>query len=353
MTELLVNTGTPYAVQIQRGLLAQVGERVRALLPKARCAALLSDSNVAPLYLEGVQSSLIQAGFEVITFCIPAGEASKNGENYLALLECLAEKPLTRSDVLLALGGGVVGDLGGFAAATYLRGLPLVQLPTTLLAAVDSSVGGKTAIDLSAGKNLAGAFYQPRLVLCDPDTFGTLPEAVFADGCAEVIKYGMLGSTPLLTQLQEGAMERDLETVIATCVGMKRDLVERDEFDLGDRQLLNLGHTLGHAIERLSHYAVSHGSAVAMGMVCITRAAVRRELCPPSCLERLLALLRRFSLPCETDFSPEELYQAALGDKKRTGQTLALIVPTALGRSERLEIPVADLLLWIEEGMKA
>lgn len=351
MTELLVNTATPYAVQIARGCLSEVGARVRALLPKARCAAILSDSNVAPLYLDGVAASLSQAGLETISFCIPAGEASKTGEQYLALLSCLAEQPLTRSDVLVALGGGVVGDLGGFAAATYLRGLPFVQLPTTLLAAVDSSVGGKTAIDLPAGKNLAGAFYQPRLVLCDPETFATLPDVVFSDGCAEVVKYGMLGSAPLLTQLKEGAMASDLEGVIAACVGMKRDIVERDEFDLGERQLLNLGHTLGHAIEGLSHYAVSHGSAVAMGMACITRAAVRRGLCPPDCLDVLLDLLARFSLPHGTDYSAAALYQAALGDKKRTGDTLALIVPTALGRSERMEIPVQDLLSWIEAGV--
>lgn len=353
MTEITVSASLRYEVQIGCGLLTQVGDKTKALLPKAKRAAIVTDSNVKPLYLDGVAESLEQAGFVVSSFVFPAGEASKNGETYLALLEFLAEEQVTRSDVLIALGGGVVGDLTGFAAATYLRGIAFIQLPTTLLAAVDSSVGGKTAIDLKAGKNLAGAFYQPSLVLCDLDTFQTLPEEVFCDGCAEVIKYGMLGDANLLADLLSNPMEEQLEAVVARCVTMKRDIVEKDEFDMGDRQLLNFGHTIGHAIERCSGYEVSHGKAVAIGMAMMTRAAIAQNRCPEECLQTLEALLQRFDLPNRTDYSAEELYAAALGDKKRVGGTMTIIIPTALGNSQRLDVPLETLKDWIEKGINA
>jgi 3-dehydroquinate synthase len=340
-----------YEVQIGTDLLSQVGEKLKALLPKARIAAVVTDSNVEPLYYRIVAESLLSAGFFVVSFVFPAGEQSKNGETYLHLLECLAQNQLTRSDVLLALGGGVVGDLTGFAAATYLRGIPYLQIPTTLLAMVDSSVGGKTAIDLLAGKNLAGAFYQPRLVLCDVKTLNTLPETVFYDGCAEVIKYGMLGSVSLLFELRDHPIKEQLETVIAQCVTMKRDIVERDEFDTGDRQLLNLGHTIGHAIERCSQYTISHGKAVAIGMAVMTRAAIKKKLCSSDCTIILESLLALFCLPSRTEFSAEQLYEAALGDKKRSGGLITLVVPTSLGKSERIDVPIDKLRDWIEMGL--
>jgi 3-dehydroquinate synthase len=351
MKTIPVLVGQNYDVRIGTKLLPEVGEVIKGLLPKARTVAIVTDSNVEKLYLSTVMDSLVSAGFLVVPFVFPAGEQSKNGETYLRLLECMAQNRLTRSDAFIALGGGVVGDLTGFAAATYLRGIPYIQIPTTLLAAVDSSVGGKTAIDLLAGKNLAGAFYQPRLVLCDVETLNTLPEAVLWDGCAEVIKYGMLGSRSLLSELLEHPLKDRLEIVIAQCVTMKRDIVERDEFDTGDRQLLNLGHTVGHAVERCSQYSVSHGRAVAIGMAVMTRAAIKQKLCPPDCLNILEALLDLFCLPNETEFSAQQLYEAALGDKKRSGGVITLVIPTALGNSERLEIPMDQLKNWIEMGL--
>lgn len=348
MTRIEVNTGRSYVVEIGRDLLPELGKRIKPLLPKAERLAIVSDTNVAPLYLQTVSNALSSEGFAVFSFTFPAGEASKNGETYLALLEFLADQGFTRTDALVALGGGVVGDLCGFAAATYLRGVPFVQVPTTLLAAVDSSVGGKTAIDLRAGKNLAGAFYQPTLVLCDLDTFETLPNEVFSDGCAEVIKYGMLGSLTLLSDLSEGALEHDLEGVVARCVGMKRDIVERDEFEQGDRQLLNFGHTFGHAIEKCSGYTISHGQAVAIGMILMTRSAVKRWLCPPEVIERLTELLTLFSLPTKTNFCTEDLLKAAFGDKKREGESITLIVPIGLGECQRHPVPMAELSSWIE-----
>lgn len=346
-----VNTGRRYVVEIGNGLLPQLGQRMKCILPKAQRIALVTDTNVEKLYGTQLVHALRGEGYSVVLFSFPAGEASKSGETYLSLLECLAESGITRSDALVALGGGVVGDLCGFAAASYLRGVPFVQVPTTLLAAVDSSVGGKTAIDLRAGKNLAGAFYQPSLVLCDLDTFSTLPQEVFSDGCAEVIKYGMLGSSTLLARLDEGALTYDLEGIVAQCVAMKRDIVERDEFETGDRQLLNLGHTLGHAIEKCSAYTVSHGSAVAMGMMLITRSAVKKGLCPSEVLARLSALLTQFSLPTTSNESAEALLSAALGDKKREGNQITLIIPTGLGQSKRHTVSVEELPSWIEMGL--
>jgi len=324
---------------------------VRAALPKAKSAAVITDSNVGELYLGRCVKSLREAGLEVCSFSVPAGEASKSGAQYISLLNLLAEKRLARSDAIIALGGGVVGDLAGFVAATYLRGVPFVQVPTTLLAMVDSSVGGKTAIDLPAGKNLAGAFYQPSLVLCDTGTLATLPGEVFRDGMAEVIKYGMLGSADLLDKIIFDPDLETLDSIIADCIAMKRDIVQRDEFDTGERMLLNFGHTCGHAIEKLSEYKISHGFAVATGMAIITRAAVRKNICPPICLDVLLRLLERYNLPIHTDFPAKELCAAAMHDKKISGSEITIIVPVKLGLCELRKIPADSLLDWIETGI--
>jgi len=351
MTTIHVSASRDYDVDIGAGLLDTLGSRAAELI-RGRHAAVISDTNVAPLYLARAEESLKAAGFAVSPFVFPAGEESKNGETWLALLEYLAQEHLTRSDVLIALGGGVVGDLTGFAAASFLRGIAFIQVPTTLLAAVDASVGGKTAIDLKNGKNLAGAFYQPATVLCDTETLSTLPDDIFADGCAEVIKYGMLKSRPLLERLAAEEFRRAPEEIIAACVAMKRDVVAEDEFDTGARQMLNLGHTVGHAIEACSAYGISHGKAVAIGTVIVTRAAVKKGLCPPEALENLRALLARYNLPEHTDYRAAELYEKTLSDKKRTGGTLTLVVPTQWGSSELRKMPVAELKDWIEKGLE-
>ncbi len=350
MTTVTVRASRPYEVTIGRGLLDTVGWQAAGQW-KGRSAAVVSDSTVAPLYLNRVKDSLERAGFQVHSFVFPAGEDQKNGGTYLKLLEFLAARRLTRADGLIALGGGVVGDLAGFAAATFLRGIGFLQLPTTLLAAVDSSVGGKTAIDLTNGKNLAGAFYQPQAVLCDLDTLDTLPAEVFADGCAEVIKYGMIGDPALLARLETVDFRADLEELVARCVAQKRDLVEQDEFDTGARQLLNLGHTLGHGVEACSGYTVSHGRAVAIGMTLVTRAAVAFGRCPAEVLPRLRRLLERYGLPDATAYSAQALYEKTLSDKKRSGDTISLVVPIAWGASQLVRIPVSELPAWIERGL--
>ena len=350
MTTVTVRASRPYEVTIGRGLLDTVGRQAAGQW-KGRSAAVVSDSTVAPLYLNRVKDSLERAGFQVHSFVFPAGEDQKNGGTYLKLLEFLAARRLTRADGLIALGGGVVGDLAGFAAATFLRGIGFLQLPTTLLAAVDSSVGGKTAIALTNGKNLAGVFYQPQAVLCDLDTLDTLPAEVFADGCAEVIKYGMIGDPALLARLETVDFRADPEELVARCVAQKRDLVEQDEFDTGARQLLNLGHTLGHGVEACSGYTVSHGRAVAIGMTLVTRAAVAFGRCPAEVLPRLRRLLERYGLPDATAYSAQALYEKTLSDKKRSGDAISLVVPIAWGASQLVRIPVSELPAWIERGL--
>ncbi|MBP3410944.1 MAG: 3-dehydroquinate synthase [Clostridia bacterium] len=352
MKRIHVTASKEYDVLIQRGLLDELGELAKDAV-KGRSCMVVTDSNVAPLHLSRAVASLKNAGFTVSTFAFPAGEGSKNGETYLTLVNLLAQKKLTRADLLVALGGGVVGDLTGFAAATFLRGIACIQIPTTLLSCVDSSVGGKTAIDLPAGKNLVGAFYQPNLVICDPDLLDSLPPAIFADGCAEVIKHGMLGRKPLLNHLREKHAREDLEYVIAENVDMKRSVVEGDEFDTGRRQLLNLGHTFAHSIEALSHYQIPHGSAVAMGMRLITNAAIRKGFCPAEVLPVLEELLVKHDLPLHCPYGAEELAEVALLDKKRSGSTLTLAVPCGLGETKLHKIDVSELIDWAKAGLEA
>lgn len=344
MNTVTVNASRSYCIHIGSGLLPSLGAEA-AKLGKAYAVCIVSDSSVWPLYGKTAADSLAQAGFRVYSYIFPAGEASKNGTTYLNLLNYLAENRLTRSDLIVALGGGVVGDLAGFAAATYLRGIRFIQVPTTLLAAVDSSVGGKTAIDLPAGKNLAGAFCQPSLVLCDTDTLNTLPEEIFQDGCAEIIKYGILYDPRLFAHLEEAGLSFHREQVITRCVELKRDVVMEDEFDTGARMQLNLGHTIGHGVEAGSHFAISHGKAVAVGTAIVTRASG----CPDT--PRILALLQRFGLPTTTEYSARELYDYTLSDKKRSGGMVNLIIPRAIGRCEIVPTPVEQLKSFIEAGL--
>ncbi len=320
-----------YNVHIGSGLLSGVGETLRSVAPKAEKIALITDDTVDALHAAKVEASLAEAGYSSIKYVLPHGEQSKNGESYLGILCFLAENQLSRSDALLALGGGMVGDIAAFSAATYLRGIKYVQLPTTLLAMVDSSVGGKTAIDLPAGKNLAGAFCQPEAVLIDTDTLETLPEDILRDGCAEVLKYGILGDRELFDHLCAKGLGFDREYVIYRSVSMKRDYVCADEFDTGLRRKLNLGHTLGHAVEKLSDFSLSHGKSVAIGTAAVTRAAAAEGMCGGCCAVEVEAALAALGLPtvCENDI--DALMPVMLSDKKREGSTVNVIVPERVG----------------------
>ena len=330
MQTVTVPVSTPYEVRIGAGLLDGAGEAIRRAAGGG-AAAIVTDDIVGPLYARRLQNSLEKAGYRAPVFQFPHGERSKTLETYGSILGFLAENGLTRGDIVVALGGGVTGDLAGFAAATYLRGIGLVQMPTTLLAATDSSVGGKTGVDLPQGKNLAGAFHQPRLVLCDIALLDTLPSDIFADGCAEVIKYGLIADESFFHSLKN-PVGRQLETVITRCVQLKSEVVCADEREQGARQLLNYGHTVGHAIERCSGFAVSHGRAVAIGMAVIARAAWRSGWCDRGCAEQTEQMLLAYGLPISCDFSADELCKAAMADKKRTGESITIVVPQKLGK---------------------
>lgn len=349
MKTVHVTASNEYDVLIGEGLLNTLGIYTARVCSGKIC--IVSDSNVWPLYGRAAQASLESAGLKTIHFVFPAGEASKNGSTYLELLNFLAEGELTRSDAIVALGGGVVGDLAGFAAATYLRGIRYIQVPTTLLAAVDSSVGGKTAIDLTAGKNLAGAFWQPSLVLCDTSCLQTLPEEIYRDGCAEVIKYGVLYDPALLDSLATSGPDFDPEEVIARCVAHKRDVVAQDEYDTGSRMKLNLGHTIGHGIEAQSNFTISHGKAVAAGMAIAARASASLGICSRETAARIVDILIRFDLPVSSVFSAESLYTSSLSDKKRSGGQVRLILPRAIGDCIIHSVPVTQIQSFIEAGL--
>lgn len=358
-----VAAGNGYDVLIHEGILADTGERVAEVCQKAKKAAVICDSNVFFPHAEPVCSDLYDAGISCELYMLESGEQNKNIGHYADILAFLAEKRLTRDDVLVALGGGVTGDMAGFAAATYLRGISYVQIPTTLLSMVDSSVGGKTAIDLAQGKNLAGAFCQPALVLCDPFTLDTLPEDIFRDGCAEVLKYGVLYDRSFFLELKALAeeaggkslpryMAKRIAPVIERCVSFKRDVVEKDEFDRGERKKLNLGHTFGHAIENCSGYGISHGKAVAAGMAIMGRAAAKKGLFPEEDARLLEETLQLYGLPTGTPFSAEQLAEAALSDKKASYRAIDLIVPREIGRCEVMKTGIEELKEWIEAGLE-
>lgn len=352
MRSVTVKTSATYEVLIGSELLQKAGEAVKKVISPCK-AAIVTDSTVVHLYEETVRQSLTEAGFSVCTFVFPAGEASKNMHTLGHLLEFLAKEEMTRTDLIVALGGGVTGDLAGFGAAVYLRGIPFVQIPTTFLAAIDSSVGGKTAVDLSAGKNLAGAFYQPKLVLCDTDVLQTLPEVVFADGIAEALKYGVLGDAALFEKIAGGDFRQDLEEIVETCVSMKRDVVEEDEFDTGKRQLLNLGHTFGHAIEQKSYFQMTHGHAVAIGMHLIAKVAEAKGIAEKGTAAAIAKALEQNQLPKETIFSPAEVAEGTLRDKKRRGGTISFVFPKKIGACEIVKISVEEVEELARTAMKS
>ena len=344
MRAVTVNaTSGQYEVKIGSGLLPSLGTEVRACTKAKRCAVIAGE-NVFPLYGGIAMTSLRAVGLEAKSLVFPAGEQTKCLGRYGELLSFLAENRFTRSDCVIALGGGVTGDLAGFAAATYQRGLSFVQVPTTLLAAVDSSVGGKTAIDLPEGKNQVGAF------LCDTDTLSTLPKRELTAGYAEVIKYAVLGDRALFETLQN--RDHDVPQVIETCVRHKADIVAEDERDTGLRRLLNLGHTFGHAVESRSGYTLLHGEAVSVGMAMICRAACAKGLLSQSDFEAVVTLLRSYDLPTETDYTADELYDTLLLDKKFSGGKLHLIVPREIGRCDILPVTPDELRFWLEAGLE-
>ena len=320
METVTVKASKPYDVLIGDGLLQRAADYLSPII-KHGAVTIVSDDRVYSLYGETLKTILEANGNRTRSFVFPNGEQSKNADTYIELLNFLADAAMSRADTIIALGGGVTGDLAGFAAATYMRGIRYIQMPTTLLAAVDSSVGGKTGIDLKAGKNLAGAFYQPSLVLCDYRMFDTLEPSVFTDGMAEVVKHAILADGEL-KELLYHPIRPNLETIIKLNVSIKRVVVEADECEAGKRALLNLGHTIGHAVETLSGFTVTHGQAVAIGACITARICARSGACPQAVADEVVELFRLHGLPTETDFTARQIADAARLDKN--GKSTAL-----------------------------
>ena len=331
MKKLTVNAGGGYDILIEKGILASAGGYIKEI-SAAKKVCIVSDTNVAPLYAEGLKVQLSGEGYEVFEYIFEAGEESKTTSTVISIVEYLAENELTRNDLVIALGGGVCGDMAGFAAAIYLRGIDFVQIPTSLLAQVDSSVGGKTAVDLPEGKNLCGAFHQPRLVLIDTNTLKTLPEHYFSDGMAEAIKMGCIKSEALFEKIENGNAKDEIEDIIFECVSLKAGVVERDEREHGERALLNFGHTAGHSIERLHGFkTISHGEAVGIGMIIATRASERNGLTESGCADRITEGLKKYSLLTEDSHSLSEIVKNMSSDKKRTGSAIKFIFIKRIG----------------------
>lgn len=329
MKKVVVNASKKYDIMIGGGLLDKAGKLIKQAAGGG-CVAIITDSNVVSLYAKQLETSLKDAGYKVVTYVFEAGEAGKNIDTFADILNFLASNKLDRTDIVAALGGGVTGDMAGFAASVYMRGIKFVQIPTTLLAAVDSSVGGKTAIDLPAGKNLAGAFYQPQIVICDTDTLKTLPDRQYSSGFAEIIKYAVI-TEPNLIKMIGDKNKYAIDDIIEICVKIKRDIVQTDEFETGNRQLLNLGHTIGHAIEKASGFEMLHGEAVAAGLVMITKAAVKMNICGNQCLEDIITACRQMDLPVSVQYSRDELLDMICSDKKVRGNTINIILPEYIG----------------------
>lgn len=349
MKIIAVNTASSYNVYVGSGLMHRLSDFIASSTSDQK-VVIVSDSNVWPIYGDIITKQLSSINLTVFNYIFPAGESQKCAATYLSAVEYLASIQFTRSDLLVALGGGVVGDLTGFIAATYLRGVSYIQIPTSLLAMVDSSVGGKTAIDLPTGKNLIGAFYQPSMVICDIDALSTLPEDIFRDGCAEVIKYGILYDAELFAHLESFGPAFEAQYVISRCIELKRNVVTEDEFDHGERQKLNLGHTIGHGVEARSNFLITHGQAVAIGTAVITKAAKQMGKCSNETLDRILSVLQKFGFSLEIPYPKDEICPYILSDKKRSGGFIRIIIPNTIGSCSILPLSVDKLPSIIEAG---
>lgn len=346
MQKKIVSVSKPekYDITIENGASDACAEIIGSAV-KGRSCLIVSDTNVAPLYLDHIKDQLTSAGYRAEAFVFPAGEESKTLSTVGMILGAMCDMGLTRSDFAVALGGGVCGDLTGFAAAIYQRGIDYIGIPTTLLSQIDSSVGGKTGCDLPAGKNLAGAFHSPKAVIIDPLMLNTLPQKVWNDGMGEAIKYGVIKSESLFERIISEDAHDFMPELITECVSIKRDVVENDFHDLGERALLNFGHTIGHAIEKYYNYKnITHGEAVGIGMVVMAAAAERNGDCEAGTSARIADCLHKYSLPATTGIDMKTLCKNAMSDKKRSGDSLKIIIPCKIGQSIAKMIP-ADMLL--------
>lgn len=323
-----------YNVHVKNDILNDVGEIVKDLCADGAKVMIVSETNVFPIYGEVVENSLKSAGFKTFSFIFEAGEMSKQIQTVYEIYEALSDNHFTRSDIILTLGGGVAGDMGGFAAATFLRGIGFVQVPTSLLAQVDASVGGKTGVDLPCGKNLVGAFHQPLAVISDPKTLKTLPDYYFNDGMGEIIKYGCIADSNLFSSLKSSININEMTDIIVRCIEIKKEVVEEDTLDTGRRMVLNFGHTFGHAIEKLYNFTgIAHGEAVGIGMIIAVKIGEALGLTKQGVTQEITDILKLYNLPITCKFSLNELIDATLLDKKSLGDTLNIILIKNIGES--------------------
>ena len=346
---------TPYDIVIEKGILSKAGDWVKKLW-KPQKIAIITDNHVGSLYAEKIKRSIENAGFEVIVFGFLEGEASKNLKTVNKVYEFLVKNGMTRSDGIVALGGGVVGDLAGFVASTYMRGIHFLQIPTSLTAQVDSSIGGKTGVNTPFAKNMVGTFTQPDGVLIDPETLQSLGKRELIEGMGEVIKYGLIDDVELWKELSamDGSPESILEhaeSIIYRSCNVKRKVVVEDELDNGVRLYLNFGHTIGHAVEATAGYGkVMHGEAVAIGMVQISRVAEKKGLMPQGITEEIFDMRQKFGLP--TDYEPwhvDELYSALVHDKKARGKMIKTVIVPELGGAAINQIPLEEMKEYLEK----
>lgn len=351
-TQILTTpTGETYPIVTGSGILSELGSLLAERVKPCR-VMVVTDTNVAPLYLDKVIDSLVSAGFSADSHVVRAGEESKSIDTLGEVLEAFCEAHMTRTDLAVALGGGVIGDLTGFAAGCYLRGIRFAQVPTTLLAAVDASVGGKTAVNLAHGKNLAGLFHQPIGVYCDIETLKTLSNHEIEDGYAEAIKHGILDDPALFDIFEHGDPEQNYEEIIVRSVIYKSKIVMEDPTEKGVRKLLNLGHTPAHAIERLSDFNISHGHAVSIGIAMMTRSAVKNKILESSVSARILNTLARNNLPIECPYSAAEMAEIAAIDKKAAGKEITVIFPEKIGKCRMEKIQLSDLNALFSDGLE-
>lgn len=350
MDRITINGSTSYDVVIEQNILNNVGTLLNSELGGNK-ALIVTDSNVAALYLDKVSNSLRAAGYAIESQVFTPGEETKNIDNYVSLLNFLSENEFVSVDLIIALGGGSVGDLAGFVASTYKRGTKFVQIPTTLLACVDSSVGGKSAINLPTGKNQVGTIKNPSIVICDPELIHTLSKDALLDGYAEIIKYGILDGYEIIDLLRESKLSNDYTSVISKAINIKKFYIEKDEFDANSRQFLNLGHLIGHAIEAASDYEISHGKAVAIGLVFESKCCTAPGLCENDTATEIMSLVNEFGFKSNRTFTLDELFPYILRDKRIRDDQIDIIVSYSVGNCELHKLPASELFDYLKAGL--
>ncbi|MDP0505737.1 MAG: 3-dehydroquinate synthase [Fusobacterium sp. JB019] len=348
MQKIKINLGPKtYDIEIESGILDKIGGKIKKFI-SAEKIAIITDTNVNALYGKVLEDSLKKEGYIVERIVFPAGEQSKNLQVLEKVYSELAEFGLTRSDLVITLGGGVTGDLGGFAAASFLRGVDFIQVPTSLLAQIDSSVGGKVAVDLPSGKNLVGHFYQPKAVYIDPELLKTLPKKYLHDGFAEAIKYSCIRDLELFEKFENMNKDEDIinsaEDIIFRCCSIKGKIVENDELDKGERMVLNFGHTIGHAVEKYYGFEkYTHGEGVGIGMIRMTSTTEKLNITEKGTVERIKKLLEKFNLPTSVQMDSLEIHKIIKMDKKKSGSKITVIVLKRLGQGELMKIDFKDI----------